>query len=156
TSDSLRNYYEHYFRKLSENGGNFTRVWLSVPLLEIEHLQPGAYDRQIAARIDTLLSLARKYEIRVKFCLEHFRKITGAPAPFAGSVPFDRPVYAGHISDMDDFFTSSTGKRFYLDRVKFLADRYGDHPSVFGWELWNEINAVSVTDKAALLNWTTD
>ncbi|AEI51976.1 hypothetical protein Runsl_5687 (plasmid) [Runella slithyformis DSM 19594] len=147
-------YYDHYFRQLAANGGNFTRIWLSVPLFEVENKEAGKYDVQQAERIDKVLALAKKYTIRVKFCLEHFRKITNSPAPFPSSVPFDRPVYAADIATMEDFFLTEKGKKRYLDRVDFFAKRYGNNPTVFGWELWNEVNAVNVKDKEMLLKWT--
>lgn len=154
--DSLLAYYDHYFDRLAAHGGNFTRVWLSVPLLEIEQHQPGAYDESTVALIDGIAALGEKHGIRIKFCLEHFRKITGAPAPFPSSVPFDKPVYAGVVSSMEEFFGTEKGKKLYLDRAAFFAERYGDNPYVFGWELWNEINAVSVADKSVLQEWTSE
>lgn len=147
-------FYNHYFQQLAANGGNFTRIWLSVPLFEVENKVAGSYDVQQAERIDKVLALANKYNIRVKFCLEHFRKITNSPAPFPSSVPFDRPVYASEIYSMEDFFLSEKGKKCYLDRVYFWAKRYGNNPTVFGWELWNEVNAVNVKQKEILLKWT--
>ena len=147
-------YYARYFEEMAANGGNFTRIWLSVPVFEVEHEKAGSYDLKIAERIDAVLALARKHQIKVKFCLEHFRKITNSPAPFPSSVPFDRPVYDGKIATMDAFFLTATGKKCYLDRVDFLAKRYANNPTVFGWELWNEINSVNVKEKEALLQWT--
>lgn len=44
--DSVLNYYDHYFGKLAKNGGNFTRIWLSTPMLEVEKLQPGQFDKK--------------------------------------------------------------------------------------------------------------
>lgn len=154
--DSLLAYYDHYFGHLAANGGNFTRIWLSTPMLEVEKQQPGLVDKQIETLIDGLVGLATKHGIRIKFCLEHFRKITGAPAPFPSSVPFDKPVYASTISSMDEFFRSENGKQLFLNRVAFFAKKYRDNPTIFGWELWNELNAVSVNDQALLLNWTTE
>lgn len=147
-------YYQHYFQKLAENGGNFTRIWLSVPVFEVEHAQVGTYDLVLAQRMEKILALAEKHQIKVKFCLEHFRKITNSPATFPGSVPFDRPVYAEKIKDMADFFNSATGKQMYLARVDFWAARFAQNPTVFGWELWNEIDAVPVPDDQLRLDWT--
>ena len=36
--------YEQRFRNLSENGGNYTRIWLSAPFFEIEHKKAGEFD----------------------------------------------------------------------------------------------------------------
>lgn len=154
--DSVLNYYDHYFGQLAKNGGNFTRIWLSTPMLEVEKRQPGQFDPKAEALIDGLVKLGGKHGIRIKFCLEHFRKITGSPAPFPSSVPFDKPVYASQISSMEDFYRTETGKQLYLNRVAFFARKYRDNPTVFGWELWNEQNSVSVKDSDLLLSWTTE
>ncbi|WP_077919982.1 hypothetical protein [Spirosoma sp. 209] len=154
--DSLLAYYDHYFGRLAASGGNFTRVWLSTPMLEVEKQQPGLVDKQTETLIDGLVGLAQKHGIRIKFCLEHFRKVTGSPAPFPSSVPFDKPVYAGAVSSMDAFFRSEKGKQLYLNRVAFFAGKYRNNPTVFGWELWNELNSVRVDDESLLLTWTTD
>jgi len=36
----------------------------------------------------------------------------------------------------------------------FFCPKRGNNPTVFGWELWNEVNAVNVKQKAILLKWT--
>lgn len=158
SEDSVIRKMEHYLTKLGENGGNFTRVWLSAPMFEVEHKKAGEYDEVIARRIDKILEIAGKYNIKVKFCLENFRDLTNRPAMFAGSVPFDKPIYytgnGGPLSTMDEYFTSQKGKDLFLKRVDFFAKRYKDHPGVFGWELWNEINAVKVSDRKIILDWT--
>ena len=66
--------YEQRFRNLSENGGNYTRIWLSAPFFEIEHKKAGEFDENRVNRIDKLLELATKYGIKIKFCLENFMK----------------------------------------------------------------------------------
>ncbi|MVM31204.1 cellulase family glycosylhydrolase [Spirosoma sp. HMF4905] len=136
-----------YFRRLSENGGNYARIWLSAPFWEIETQQAGQYDEQKLKRFDQLLTLAQHYGIHLKICLENFRKLTGYPAMFPGSVPFDRPIYAsangGPLADMNQYLDSETGRQLFLKRAKKLAERYANHPAIFGWELWNEMNSVS-------------
>ena len=151
--------YEQRFRNLSENGGNYTRIWLSAPFFEVEHKKAGEFDENRVKRIDKLLELATKYGIKIKFCLENFRKLTGYSAPFSSSVAFDKPIYScdnrGPLSDMDDFFKTQQGKNLYIDRVAFLATRYADNPAIMGWELWNEINSVSFSEGiAGELEWT--
>lgn len=151
--------YAQRFRNLSENGGNYVRIWLSAPFFEVEHSKEKEYDERVAQRIDNLLELAKKYGIKIKFCFENFRQLTNQPAPFPSSVPFDKPIYAkennGSLQTMEEYFCSAEGKDLFISRVKFVAKRYADHPAIFGWELWNEINSVNVPgDKKCLLDWT--
>ena len=152
--------YDRRFRNLSENRGNYTRIWLSAPFFEVEHTKAFTYDEAVARRIDRILEMAGKYGIKVKFCFENFRKLTGYPAPIFGSVPFEKPIYAvengGPLETMDDYFNTREGRELFTGKIRYFADRYADHPAVFGWELWNEINAVSVSDPQITLRWTVD
>ncbi|MCE6991268.1 cellulase family glycosylhydrolase [Dyadobacter sp. CY323] len=160
SEDSVMNKMEYYLDQLGKNGGNFTRIWLSAPAFEVEHEKAGSYDETIARRIDRLVAIAKRNGIRIKFCLENFRALTNLPPMFAGSVPFDKPIYdksgGGGLSSMKDFFTTARGKDLYLKRVEFLAKRYADEPTVFGWELWNEMNSVRIEDKKILEDWTSE
>lgn len=149
--------YEQRFAKLKQNGGNYVRIWLSAPFFEVEHDKAGEYDERVASRIDRLLELAMQNGIKIKFCFENFRKLTGYPAPFSTSVPFDRPVYAvdNTLQSMNDYYTTAGGKSLFLNRARFFAQRYAEHPAVFGWELWNEINSVSA-DRQIIYDWTVE
>ncbi|MCH5376860.1 MAG: hypothetical protein JJ992_23075, partial [Planctomycetes bacterium] len=48
----------------------------------------------------------------------------------------------GFYTDMTDFLNSDRGRTQFKGKLKWYADRYGDEPAVFAWELWNEMNAV--------------
>lgn len=137
---------EFYFWQLSQNGGNYARIWLSAPFWEIETVKAGEYDKSKINRLDKLLALAKKYNIRLKFCFENFRQLTNSPSPFPGSVPFDKPIYhvlnGGPLQNMSEYLETETGRNLFLKRANILAKRYASNPSVFGWELWNEMNAV--------------
>lgn len=160
SEDSVMRKMEYYLNELGRNGGNFTRIWLSAPAFEVEHEKAGTYDEAIARRIDRLVTIAKRNGIRIKFCLENFRSLTNLPPMFAGSVPFDKPIYdksrGGGLSSIKDFFTTTQGKDLYLKRVEFLAKRYANEPTVFGWELWNEINAVRIDDRKIPEDWTNE
>lgn len=137
---------DFYFKELSRYGGNYARIWLSAPFWEIETTKAGEYDTAKIHRLDKLLALAKKYNIKLKFCLEHFRQLTNSPARFPGSVPFDRPAYHdsnnGPLRDMSAYLETKEGHALFLNRAKWLALRYAGNPDVFGWELWNEMDAV--------------
>ena len=66
---------ERWFAKLSAQGGNFVRIWLSNPFFDLEHARAGVFDEERAKRIDALFALAKKYGIRLKLCTEHFRHL---------------------------------------------------------------------------------
>src|SRR5690349_6906479 len=79
---------EEWLASLSANGGNYIRVWLSNDFWDVEHERSGVYDEEKARRIDRMLDLCRKYGIRVKLTMEHFRTIGGGRQPWA-----DKPLH---------------------------------------------------------------
>ncbi len=134
---------ETWFKKLSANGGNFARIWLSNPFFDVEYARSGQFDPERAKRIDALLALARKYGIRLKLCTEHFRHLGEGAQQWAG-----KPMYlianGGPAKNTADFFNGEAGRSQYKRKLAWYADRYGSDPVVFGWELWNEMDAVRV------------
>jgi hypothetical protein len=136
---------EARFRQVAANGGNFARVYLSHPFYAIDPTGPQDQIDLKLRRMDRLLALARRYHIRVKLCLEHFRSTDPAPVLFPGSVSFGRPDYTSLPPTITDFFNTPASRQWYLKRLDLLAQRYSNEPAIYGWELWNEINAVKGT-----------
>lgn len=130
---------EFYFKKLAENGGNYARIWLSSDFYETEHDKIGVYDPKIMDRIATTLDMAKKYNVRLKFCMEHFRSISTTPSqPF-----FNKDLYTfDPKKTIRTYVTSDWGQKLYLDRCRAIIERFKDHPNVFAWELWNEVNCI--------------
>jgi hypothetical protein len=138
--------YEKWIKALARGGGNFFRLWLSHPFFEVEYDSAGSFDESRARRVDAVLAMARAHGLRVKLCLEHFRTLEGGQPPFPGAPSFAKSIYhvsrGGALADMSGFFQSAEGRALYLRRLDFFAARYAGEAVVFGWELWNEINAV--------------
>ncbi len=132
---------EAWFQKLSGQGGNFVRIWLSNPFFDVEHARSGEFDAERAKRIDGLLALARKYGIRLKLCTEHFRHLGEGTQKWAAK-PQHLVAHGGPANDTADFFTGQAGRSQYKRKLAWYAQRYGDDPMIFGWELWNEMDAV--------------
>ena len=111
----------------------------------------------------TLLFFLEIFHINVLcrfFCFHNFRALLGRPAPFEDSVPFDKPVYhvnyGGPLNNMGEYFKTEKGKTLFLSRMYFFANQYANNPAIFGWELWNEVNAVNdfYNKSETLLNWS--
>ncbi len=139
---------EMYFKHFSENGGNSMRIWISSPFLEIEDQKVGEYSELKFNRIDSVLSLARKYDIRIKFTLQHIRTIK---PDGEGVSPWSNRAFmalenGGPFKGILDYINSPEGRNAYLNRAKALAKRYKDNKQIFSWELWNEMDAVDDED----------
>jgi len=130
-----------WMRTLSDSGGNFIRIWLSNPFFDIEHAKSGVYDEDKARRIDAVLAMARKYNIRVKMTLEHFRHLGDGRQQWAGK-PIHHVSHGGPAKDIVDFFASPVSREQFKKKLDWYARRYANDPTVFAWELWNEFDAV--------------
>lgn len=139
---------ELYFKHFSENGGNAMRIWISSPFLEIEDMKVGEYNQTKFTRIDSVLSLAKKYDIRIKFTLQHIRSIKPESQGVASwsNRAFMAVENGGPFKNISDYISSQEGKKAYLNRVKALSERYKNNKQVFSWELWNEMDAVDDED----------
>lgn len=148
--------YERQFRELHLNGGNYSRIYLSAPFWEVEHEKAGEYDPKFAERLNRLLGLARKYQIKVKFCFEFFRTVENVPPGFKYAISFGKPIYStkygGPLTSIADFLNLEKGRDLYRNRMKFFAGLYGSNPQVFAWELWNEMNCIGTSQEQ--LEWT--
>lgn len=145
---------EQWMKNLSDNGGNYIRIWLSQSFWDIEDKKAGTYDEAKAARIDRFFQMARKHRLKVKVTLEHFRSITLQENPQRWATKF---IYhksqGGPLDSVSQYITSEAGQRLFLDKVNYYQNRYGSDTLFFGWELWNEMNAVSVPLDSSFLSW---
>ncbi len=133
--------FEEWLSKLSANGGNYIRVWLSNAFWDVEHEKSGVYDEARARLVDRALEMCRQRGIRVKMTMEHFRSVGGGPQSWA-----DKPLHhvsnGGTAQSMADFFDGEPSRERFRGKIEWYAKRYGDQPVIYGWELWNEVNAV--------------
>ena len=132
-----------WLTKLSANGGNYIRVWLGNDFYNPEDQHAGQYNPDKARRIDAMLALARKHGIRVKMTIEQFRVVAPGPSsrPWALQ-PLHHVSRGGLANNMRDWMDSPAARKQFVGKLEFLAARYRDDPTVYGWELWNEMNAV--------------
>ncbi|MDO4582892.1 MAG: hypothetical protein Q4D62_02205 [Planctomycetia bacterium] len=134
---------EFYFQKLSENGGNYARIWLGIPPFEVEKEKAGEFDAGRLENMKKMFALAKKYGIQLKLCLEYFRTLEPR-VPYAfGVVSFGKPIYkTSPPANMQEFTLGEVGKEYYLNRCAFLAQHFQNETAVFAWELWNEVNCI--------------
>ena len=53
------------------------------------------------------------------------------------------PIASGIVNDVKDFFTNPQAIAKQNQLHRYLARRYGDHPALFGWKLWSEVDLTS-------------
>ncbi|MGM0377789.1 MAG: cellulase family glycosylhydrolase, partial [Bacteroidota bacterium] len=60
---------------------------------------------------------------------------------------------AGKGNSLDEYMTTEAGRQLFINRMDFFAERYGSDPVFFGWELWNEINAMADPENPVFYPW---
>jgi hypothetical protein len=130
-----------WMEKLGAQGGNYARFWLSHPVWDLEPKRAGVYDEAHAAMVERALQVAKRQGIRVKMTIEHFRSTGGGPQPWADKALHNR-AQGGTANDMEHWLANEESRAQFRGKIAWLARRFGERPEIFGWELWNEINAV--------------
>ena len=100
-----------------------------------------------------MLAIARKHGIRVKMTIEHFREIDPAHPPQRWALKAVHHASRGGLATtMAGWMESPEARRQFVRKLEFFARRYRDDPTIYGWELWNEMNAV--VGHGDYLGWT--
>jgi hypothetical protein len=142
-----------WMKNLSANGGNYIRVWLSNSFWDIEE-KAGVYSEQKALRIDKFIEMARENHLRIKMTLEHFRSITNEenPQPWATKSAY-HTANGGPLDSVRQYLTTKEGRQLFLNKIDYYKKRYGSDTLFFGWELWNEMNAMKGPQDSIFYDW---
>jgi len=137
--------FEYYFQKLNENDCNFTRIWMCPwgLSLEWEETGLGRYNLENAARLDSILILAEKYDIYIMLCFGYHGVIQRGQGHFNENKWAKNPyslVNGGPCKFSFEFFTDSLAKSYYKKRLRYLVARYGHNTRIQSWEFWNEVD----------------
>lgn len=149
--------YEHYFRKLHENGLQVARVFTAPWHLYLEWKDPGLgrYHLAHAEQLDRLLELAERYDIYLILCLDYHGEVQKEQGYFNENSWADNPynaVNGGPCAGPADFFTDTRARANYRKRLRYLAARYGYSPRILCWELWNEVD-LTAGEPDAVVDW---
>ena len=145
---------DQWMKNLSENGGNYVRIWLSQSFWDMEDSVAGQYREEKVQRIDRFIEMARKYKLRIKITLEHFRSITLEENPQKWATKFVYHIsQGGPLDSIRQYVRSPEGHQLFLDKADFYQKRYGSDTLFFGWELWNEMNAMKGPEDSIFFAW---
>jgi hypothetical protein len=121
--------------RMKKAGLNYARVWNCTWSLWLETGKPYSYDLSSAWKLDRVLEEAAARGIHVQLCMDNFHdfRLKRELSPyFAGK----KPVCAS----TRDFFIGEEARRMYAAKLRYMAARYGHHPNLMAWELWNELD----------------
>lgn len=154
-------FYELYFKRMSENGGNFARIWVDFYecLYLFRHAEaPGRIAMPDADYIDHIVSIAERYGIKLQVCLFAANNFENPANETGLTVWNDKNTFSdrlgGPCRDPRDFFDTANAGAMAMQKnfIGYIIDRWGSSPSVLSWELINEAEGVT-NDSALMVSW---
>jgi hypothetical protein len=143
-----------WMKNLSANGGNYVRIWLSESFWDMEDQQAGRYSEDKIKRIDQFIRMARENHLRIKITLEHFRSVTLEENNQSWATKFVyHTSHGGPLDSIRQYLTTEAGHKLFLDKIDFYQKHYGSDTLFFGWELWNEMNAMHGPQDSVFFDW---
>ena len=140
---------DKWIPQYAAQGCNYFRIWLSPHWTTFGVEQPGLtrdgkglgqYSLENLWRLDYVLALARKYDMKVKLCIDSYNMLRDKD----GYPQWEDGVFnirnGGILHSPTEFWQSPEMDRFYIQKLHYLVARYSADPTVFSWEFWNEID----------------
>lgn len=138
--------YEKWLTKLSDNGGNFFRLWQCHWGLGLEwqngmlsYLGLRKYKQSNAFYTDWLLDFCAERGIYVLYCLQHHGQVSTQVNSEWSQNPYNS-ANGGPCANTWDFFTHAAAKNHSKNRYRYVLARWGYSPNILAWELFNEVD----------------
>ncbi len=130
--------YPNWFDKLSQNGGNFARIWTTHLVTPNSSLN--RYDPIEGDRLDRVLRTAQADGVYCMLTLDNFRQFYEKDdwGPALWHVNPYNAANGGPIASGQEFFTNAQAQDLYKQRLRYMVARYSAFSSLAFWELLNE------------------
>ena len=162
--------YDDFFEKMGAAGMSETEIWMASWSMGLEWSSErrgyrglGRYNMQNAWRLDYLIAAAARRGIYIHLVLDCHGKLSRSndqewlESPFNLSSPF-AVADGAFLSDPAEFFTSERAWKLTCQRNRYIAARWGQNPTIFGMELWSEVDLIerfrNLYQSGALIDWT--
>ncbi|RKY31771.1 MAG: hypothetical protein DRP67_01985 [Candidatus Omnitrophota bacterium] len=141
-------YYEKMFKKMHENGENFTEIWMASWFTALEWIENrpgykgvGYYNLRNAWKLDKIVELAEKYGIYLQIVIiNHGQLSTFCDAEWRYN-PYNKRN-KGFLNSPEEFFTNKLAKEYTKKKLRYIVGRWSYSPNIFSWVLINEINLI--------------
>lgn len=155
-SPEARKLYDGWMTKFAANGGNFMRLWLSAPFLDVMPEKAYEFSDEATGNLKWIVSRAEELGIKLKFTFENFRRPgpQNDADPARGIISFRKNAYSPYAKTMRDVFTSVECFDIYLAKARHIAEAVGRSDALMAVELWNEITSVDCPELDILGEWS--
>lgn len=137
--------YERWFKRCAQNGVNMARVWVGHEYFSPDTTDANIFEYAQFSKIDKLLELAKKYNIKLKLTLEQFRCFRyDTDNKDNVSRHFNKRLFLNgkRCESIGQWLSEREWKDAWLNKVREFAKRYAGDTTVFAVELWNEMNCL--------------
>lgn len=148
--------YPVWLDKLQAAGGNFIRVWMASWGFGIEWVDTGLgnYDRRQnrAYQLDQLMNMAAERDMYIMLSLLNHGAFNTTTNPEWDQNPYNA-ANGGPCAEPTCFATDPQAIKFWNQRLRYIAARWGYSPNIMAWEWWNEVNWTGLVNPDILVPW---
>jgi len=154
--------WDNYLKKLHNGGANWVRLWSCIygtdagVALEWQNGSYSGYFQgagkpslQTSLRMDRYVEIAEQNDIAIQFTFQHHGQFSTSVNPDWAGNPYN-VTGGGWLSDPVLYFTDPCAIKLTKNKYRYIVARWGYSPSIFAWELFNEVqftNAGLVADQ---------
>ncbi|MDQ2997198.1 MAG: DUF5060 domain-containing protein [Chloroflexota bacterium] len=143
--------YERWLDRLSQNGGNVGRVWMSAWAFGIEWNDTGLGDysgrMKQAWLLDQVFKLAEQRGVYLMLTLLNHGAFSTSVNPEWNDNPYNI-ANGGPLKEPRLFVRNKQARELFKRRVHYIAARWGYSPNLFAWEWWNEVSWTPIDDSS--------
>lgn len=147
------NYYKEHIDKISQNGGNFIRVWSSIWNLGLYATEksPDDFSAKMdqAEALDAIMELLRESGVYMSLTIWPHNFFTRYFFPLWYASPFN-VENGGYLTEPSQFYTNERAKKDAKKYLRYINARWGYSPNIFCYEMFNEIDGCEVEEPIAL------
>ena len=134
--------YRTWIDSLTNYGGNLIRIWMASWSFALEWNNTGlgnySNNQDRAFYLDWLLDYSKQKDVYIELCLNNHGQVSTITNPEWQSNPYNS-VNGGPCLNTWDFFTNTSAKTYYKNRLRYIIARWGYSPNIFSWEKFNEV-----------------
>ncbi len=148
--------YRLWLDRMHEANANFVRIWMAPWGFALEWSDTGLgnYDlRQRNAReLDVVIDMLAERDIYAMLTLINHGQFSETINAQWEDNPYNA-ANGGPAATPADFATSAEARRLWLQRLRYIAARWGYSPNIMTWEWWNEVEWTAISNPEILAPW---
>ncbi|WP_053980733.1 cellulase family glycosylhydrolase [Marinagarivorans algicola] len=140
--------YDEMIPKLRASGANTIRTWMIYWNLPVDWKNTANSERYTnttdrfnqsgIARLDQMLEIAQAQDMKVILSLDSHAGFIGE----GWALNNYNTANGGPVSDPAAFFTDSSAKQLYKDKLRYVVARWSYSSAILAWEFFNEIDNI--------------